>query len=333
MTQATTYSVPLVGPATPTVMAQRIDDNFDAIISSHSGSARPAYAVAGMIWEDTSVANETRLWFYDGAQDILVAVVDTANDRVELAPQPLVDIASAATTDIGAVKSRNIRVTGTTTITSFGTVRAGTTRTVYFAAALSVTYNATSLITPTGGSLAVAAGDSVDLVSLGAGNWRVLRYVMTSPIKRSSTVTLSGSAVDFAIPAGVQRISFSLADVSTNGTAVINLQLGTAASVENSGYVGSVGEGTGLLFSTAFSLMRANIATAVYYGQGEIKLHEIASNKWVSNGLLGRSDSGQPAQGWGGSKPLSAALTRIRFTTANGTDTFDAGTITVFWEF
>jgi hypothetical protein len=33
-----------------------------------------------------------------------------------------------------------------------------------------------------------------------------------------------------------------------------------------------------------------------------------------------------------GSKTLSATLDRIRITTANGTDTFDAGTINIMWE-
>ncbi|MDR7147141.1 hypothetical protein [Rhizobium sp. BE258] len=156
--------------------------------------------MAGTIWEDTSVAGETRLWFFDGSQDILVAVVDTANDRIELAPQPLVDVASAATTDIGAAKSRNIRATGTATIASFGTIRAGTTKTVYFAAALTVTYNATSLITPTGADLLILAGDSLDLVSLGSGNWRVLRHVRASSAwQQISKTTISGSPslIDF----------------------------------------------------------------------------------------------------------------------------------------
>jgi hypothetical protein len=34
-----------------------------------------------------------------------------------------------------------------------------------------------------------------------------------------------------------------------------------------------------------------------------------------------------------GSKTLSAELTTVRITTVNGTDTFDAGTVNVSWEF
>ncbi|EJC75572.1 hypothetical protein Rleg10DRAFT_5794 [Rhizobium leguminosarum bv. trifolii WSM2012] len=200
MTQATTYSVPLVGPATPTVMAQRIDDNFDAIISGQSGASRPSYAVAGTVWQDTSVAGVVKYYHFDGSDDILLRTVDTTNNRVDQAPQPLVDVASASTPDIGAVKSRNIRITGTNTITGLGTVNAGTARTLYFAAALTLTYNATSLITPTAADVGVLAGDCVDVVSLGSGNWRVLRHVpAVSTWEYISRTVVSGSPaiIDF----------------------------------------------------------------------------------------------------------------------------------------
>jgi hypothetical protein len=57
MTQATTWSVPLLGQATPTLLTQRIDDSFDALLSGHSGSARPSYAVAGTVWQDKCCGN------------------------------------------------------------------------------------------------------------------------------------------------------------------------------------------------------------------------------------------------------------------------------------
>ncbi|WP_197729649.1 hypothetical protein [Rhizobium ruizarguesonis] len=86
MSQATSWSVPLVGPATPTVMAQRIDDSFDALLSGHSGSARPAYAVVGTIWQDTSVAGTVSHYFYDGSNDILLYSVDTSTNVFIPAP-------------------------------------------------------------------------------------------------------------------------------------------------------------------------------------------------------------------------------------------------------
>ncbi len=82
MSQATTWSVPLVGPATPTLLTQRIDDSLDALLSGHSGSARPSYAVAGTVWEDTSVAGTVSVKFYDGTDDILLCTVNTSTNVV-----------------------------------------------------------------------------------------------------------------------------------------------------------------------------------------------------------------------------------------------------------
>ncbi|WP_206113814.1 hypothetical protein [Rhizobium laguerreae] len=176
MTQATIYSVPLVGPATPTVMSQRINNNFDAIISGHSGPSRPSYAVAGTVWEDTSVAGSVKFYHYDGSDDILLRTIDTINNRVVPPPQTFATVASAATADIGAATSQNVTVTGTTTITSFGTVAAGTSRRLVFSGILTLTHNATSLILPGGANIVTAAGDSLEAVSLGSGNWMVTSY-------------------------------------------------------------------------------------------------------------------------------------------------------------
>lgn len=73
MTQATTWGVPLAAdaPVSPATMAERMDDCVDAELSSHRGTARPSYAVAGTVWcdEDTD-----QLFLYNGALDAQVAV-------------------------------------------------------------------------------------------------------------------------------------------------------------------------------------------------------------------------------------------------------------------
>lgn len=67
MSQAANWSVPLVGPATPTVMANRINDSFNALLSSNSGNTAPAYKVAGTWWLDGSVAGTHAYKLWDGA--------------------------------------------------------------------------------------------------------------------------------------------------------------------------------------------------------------------------------------------------------------------------
>lgn len=69
MTQATTWGALIVDTspdATPTEVAARNANLFDAVLSSHSGPVRPSYAVAGTIWMDS---DDGRLYQYDGTTD------------------------------------------------------------------------------------------------------------------------------------------------------------------------------------------------------------------------------------------------------------------------
>lgn len=82
MSQATDWSVPLTGPCPPDEFADRIDKSLDALLSSHAGSARPAYAVAGTVWLSTAVAGKLKYYVYDGASDRLIKTVDIATGAI-----------------------------------------------------------------------------------------------------------------------------------------------------------------------------------------------------------------------------------------------------------
>lgn len=86
------------------------------------------------------------------------------------------NIASATTTNLALATGVAVTITGTTTITAFGTLAAGVRRLLTFAGALTLTHNAASLILPGGANITTAAGDTAELLSLGSGNWRALRY-------------------------------------------------------------------------------------------------------------------------------------------------------------
>lgn len=58
-------------PQTPGEMADRIDDSFDALLSSQSGASRPAYAIEGTVWYDTDI---DQLFCYDGTTDLPIAM-------------------------------------------------------------------------------------------------------------------------------------------------------------------------------------------------------------------------------------------------------------------
>lgn len=82
MSQATDWSVPLIGPCPPDEFAARIDDSFDALLSSHAGSTRPAYAVAGTAWVSTAVAGKLKYYVFDGTSDRLIQTIDTTTGAI-----------------------------------------------------------------------------------------------------------------------------------------------------------------------------------------------------------------------------------------------------------
>jgi hypothetical protein len=264
-----------------------------------------------------------------------------------------VDLASAATTDLSAVTA-NVRITGTTTITAFGTAASGVTRQLRLAAALTLTHNATSLILPGAANILTAAGDTATAISLGSGNWVVVNFTRAAAgyagniaLANSAAANIginlgtqqastSGTSIDFTgIPAGVRRIAIMFSGVSTSGTSNKQIQLGDAGGVETTGYLGASVQLTdaqsvnAATTTTGFGIRSALAADVI---NGAVILENMSGNNWVAHGVL--TDSSRGA-GYivGGAKSLSATLDRVRITTVNGTDTFDAGSINIMWEF
>jgi hypothetical protein len=82
--------------------------------------------------------------------------------------------------------------------------------------------------------------------------------------------------------------------------------------------------------TTGFSLTNSWSATAVFHGKAEICL--LSGNVYVFSFVAGRSDTGSILWGGGSSPALGGTLDRVRITTVNGTDTFDAGSINILYE-
>ncbi|WP_259671615.1 hypothetical protein [Rhizobium sp. NZLR3b] len=247
--------------------------------------------------------------------------------------QAFATLASAATTDLSTVGSQNVTVTGTTTITAFGTAPAGTFRRLVFSGILTLTHNATSLILPQGGNVVTAAGDSLEAVSLGSGNWRVTSYqrVGTSGLISGTAVSASGTALDFTgIPSWVKRITVAIESLSTNGTTGVSLQLGDSGGIETAGYACAVSNATSS--TTEFILTGGSgAAVAVYHGSVVLNLIDPSTNRWSMSGVIARTDVAGTFS-IGGSKATSATLNRVRIKTGNGVETFDAGSINILYE-
>ncbi len=141
----------------------------------------------------------------------------------------------------------------------------------------------------------------------------------------------SGTYIDFtSIPSGVKRITVMLSGVSTNGTSIILIQLGDSGGIETTGYVaGAFSHAAQVDFTAGFGLTIAISAALAYSGQ--MILSCVDGNIWVGSGGLHANGSGNAAVAFG-TKTLSATLDRIRVTTVNGTDTFDAGAINILYE-
>jgi hypothetical protein len=285
--------------------------------------------------------------YSSGANKVAVAVggVKVGEfDSTGLVEGVWTDTASASTVNIGAVNSRNIAITGTTTITAFDTVASGTYRRLKFAGALTLTHNGTSLILPGAANITTAAGDTAEFVSLGAGNWVCVDFQKASglpvvnptvgPTLMTSQASTSGTSIDFtSIPTGVKRIMVGLVGVSTNGTTQVRIQIGSG-SVTATGYLGSadaaVASVVAATFTTGLALERTGVAAAASVRHGIATLLHLGSNAWAMTWVGSRSDTAAVLFS-AASITLGGVLDRVRVT-ADGTDTFDAGTINVLYE-
>jgi hypothetical protein len=154
-------------------------------------------------------------------------------------------------------------------------------------------------------------------------------------VRTTAVVTTSGTSVDFTgIPSWVKRITVAINGVSTNGTSAVQIQLGDSGGIETSGYVGSNFAITGsnlcgtVSYSTGFVLIGA---TAAETRHGALILVNPQGNDWLAIGNTFNSGTGH-AGSTQGEKTTSATLDRIRLTTVNGTDTFDAGSVNIIYE-
>ena len=149
----------------------------------------------------------------------------------------------------------------------------------------------------------------------------------------TAVASTSGTSIDFtSLPAWVKKITVMFSGVSTNGTSLPQIQIGSG-SVTTTGYLGSGGLGPTFGASTSttgFSLTNSWSTSAVIHGKAEICL--LSGNVYVFSFVAGRSDTGSLLWGGGSSPALGGALDRVRITTVNGTDTFDAGTINILYE-
>jgi hypothetical protein len=151
----------------------------------------------------------------------------------------------------------------------------------------------------------------------------------------TAVASTSGTSIDFTgIPSWVKRITVMFNGVSTNGSSLVQIQIG-AGSVDAASYssaASTLANTASVVASnstTGFVVLGSNASSIVFGGVAIISL--LGSNIWTMGFSGGRSDSAT-ALSAGGWKTLSGTLDRVRITTVNGTDTFDAGSINILYE-
>jgi hypothetical protein len=159
----------------------------------------------------------------------------------------------------------------------------------------------------------------------------VVGGVNSSITNGTAVASTSGTSIDFtSIPSWVKRITIMLNSVSTNSTSLLQVQLGTSGGITTSGYNSSAYTNTTKSVSTS-ALLFDGSGNAAFIRSGAMTINSFGSNIWCSTGAWANS-SDQNISYCAGSSTLNATLDRVRITTVNGTDTFDAGSINILYE-
>ena len=179
------------------------------------------------------------------------------------------------------------------------------------------------------------AGTSTITIPAGTGTIAV-PGVSSSILQGTSSTTTSGVAVAYtAIPAFVKRITIILSGVSTSGTSNYQVQLGTGSTTyTTSGYAAAFSNFTASAVTTAnattgFVLLTPAASSELH--SGVITLYNLSGNIWVSQATIAATSTTRNYIS-SGSITLGSNLTAVQLTTVNGTDTFNAGTLNVFYE-
>ena len=286
-----------------------LNNGLAAIVSQNSGSSQPSTTYAYQWWADTTTG--------------LLKLRNAANNA-------WITIGTLADANLGLLSAAGGTLTGNLTLNAQSDLRladADSSNWVALQAPATVATNLTLTVPAADGSADQA------LVTDGAG---ALSFASRSRLVRGTAVaTTSGTSIDFtSIPSWVRRITVMFTSVSTAGTSPVQIQIGDAGGVETTDYTG-----TAVAVTSTNSLQIASYTSgAVLIGlltttvrSGSMVITNIDGNQWQFSSINANDDLG--FLGWASAiKTLSATLDRVRLTTVNGTDTFDAGSVNIIYE-
>lgn len=157
----------------------------------------------------------------------------------------------------------------------------------------------------------------------------------------ATAATTSGTSITptTSIPSNVIEINVAWRDLSTNGTSLYELRLGTSSGTVSTGYIGAAGQ----IFETdSISINTSTTGVPMYAGLGSASLVSTGSmqftrlradgSRWAYKGSAYVSVSGSDVAIYiSGTVVFSGPPDRVTLLTINGTDQFDQGTLDVMW--
>jgi hypothetical protein len=222
-------------------------------------------------------------------------------------------VSSTSTTTIATPSSvKTAYDLATTANTAAGVAQGDATQALSDAAAAQSTANA---------ALPKAGGTMTGVITYAAAQPRI--------VTATAVASTSGTSIDFTgIPSWAKRISIILSKVSTNGSSNLLIQIG-GGSIENTGYDSIAGSrGNENSSGSGYQITRSQSGSSSITGSYTLFL--IGSDEWIGSGV--NTGGGDIPNFSAGSKTASGTIDRVRITTENGTDTFDAGLINIMYE-
>lgn len=161
---------------------------------------------------------------------------------------------------------------------------------------------------------------------------------LSQPFTSATAQNATGTSISWlSIPSWVKRITMILRGVSTNGTSNWLVRIGGGGSFLNGGYTSSSTYSSASSIASSstagFLLAYGSYSSAAATIDGHVVITQVEYNWWVASHCLGSNSNGASLFG-GGAVDLGSEMPfdRVRLTTVNGTDTFDAGRVNIFYE-